>query len=177
MWTDRTVPVETPWRLDLNRIIRRTPRAPHRTCSELCTFVKTRTRDLHKEVTFSSWNYGNPTLRYIHKPLQNYFEFFCFLGWGDTESTSNVGYYWPIERASDDKWWWVWSGWWNENYQGKSKYSENTCPDATLFITNNTLLDLGSNPNRRGGKPANNRLSYGTALYLNLVKFYSNIIQ
>jgi hypothetical protein len=28
--------------------------------------------------------------------------------------------------------------------------------------------DLGSNPGRRGGKPATNRLSYGTAFYLYL---------
>jgi hypothetical protein len=27
------------------------------------------------------------------------------------------------------------------------------------------ILDLGSNPGRRGGKPATNRLIYGTALY------------
>jgi hypothetical protein len=33
----------------------------------------------------------------------------------------------------------------------------------TLSTTNPTLPDPGSNPSRRGGKPATNRLSYGTA--------------
>jgi hypothetical protein len=41
----------------------------------------------------------------------------------------------------------------------KPKYSERTCPSAALF-TNLTGLDLGWNPDRRGVKPATNRLSY-----------------
>jgi hypothetical protein len=45
------------------------------------------------------------------------------------------------------------------------KYSEKTCPSATLSTTNPTWPDLGSNPGRRGGKPATNRLSYGAAPY------------
>jgi hypothetical protein len=28
-----------------------------------------------------------------------------------------------------------WSNWWNENWQGKPKYSEKTCPSATLSTT------------------------------------------
>jgi hypothetical protein len=51
----------------------------------------------------------------------------------------------------------------NENWQGKPKYSEKTCPSATLSTTNPTWLDLGSNPGRRSDKPATNRLRYGTA--------------
>jgi hypothetical protein len=43
-------------------------------------------------------------------------------------------------------------------------YLEKTCPRATLFTTNSIWPDVGSNPGRRGGKPATNRLSYGTAL-------------
>jgi hypothetical protein len=35
-----------------------------------------------------------------------------------------------------------------------------------LSTTNPTWPDRGSNPGRRGGKPANNRLSYGAALSL-----------
>jgi hypothetical protein len=66
---------------------------------------------------------------------------------------------WPVFPALNDRWW-VWSSRWNENWQGKSKYSEKTCPSATLSITNPTRPDLGSNPGRRGGKPATNRLSY-----------------
>jgi hypothetical protein len=38
-----------------------------------------------------------------------------------------------------------------------------TCPDATLSTTNPTWPDPGLNPDRRGGKPATNRFSYGAA--------------
>jgi hypothetical protein len=34
---------------------------------------------------------------------------------------------------------------------------------ATLSTTNPTWPDLGSNSGHRGGKPATNRMSYGTA--------------
>jgi hypothetical protein len=34
----------------------------------------------------------------------------------------------------------VWSIWWNENWQGKPKYSDKTCPSATLSTTNPTWL-------------------------------------
>jgi hypothetical protein len=56
-----------------------------------------------------------------------------------------------------------WSISWNENWQGKPKYSEKTCPNATLSTTYPTWHDLGSNPGRCSGKLATNRLSYGTA--------------
>jgi hypothetical protein len=69
---------------------------------------------------------------------------------------------WPIVPAPDDGWW-VWSSRWNENWQGRLKYSEKTCPSATLSTTNPTWPDSGSNPGRRNGNPATNRLSYGAA--------------
>jgi hypothetical protein len=59
-------------------------------------------------------------------------------------------------------WWWEWSSRWNE-WQGKSKYSEKTCPSAALSTTDPTWPDQGSNPGHRGGIPATNRMSYGTA--------------
>jgi hypothetical protein len=71
------------------------------------------------------------------------------------------GHFWPIVPAPDDRWGWLWSNWWNEDWQGKPKYSEKTGPSATLSTTNPTWPDPGSNPGRRGGKPATNRLSYG----------------
>jgi hypothetical protein len=40
---------------------------------------------------------------------------------------------WPTVPAMDDRW--VWSISWNENWQGKPKYSEETCPSATLSTT------------------------------------------
>jgi hypothetical protein len=70
---------------------------------------------------------------------------------------------WPIVPAPDDRWW-LWSSRWNENWQGKPNYSEKTCPSATWSTTNPTWPELGSNPGRRGGKSATNRLSYGTAI-------------
>jgi hypothetical protein len=74
------------------------------------------------------------------------------------------GHYWPIIPPPDDRWWWLWRNWWNEDCQGKPKYSEKTCPSATLSTTNPTWLDPDSNPCRRGGKLATNGLSYGAAL-------------
>jgi hypothetical protein len=70
---------------------------------------------------------------------------------------------WSIAPAPDDTWWWIWSSRRNENWQRKPKYSEKTCPNATLSTTNPTWSDLGSNRGYRDGKPATNRLSYGTA--------------
>jgi hypothetical protein len=67
------------------------------------------------------------------------------------------GHYWPIVPAPDDMWWWLWRNWWNEDWQGKPKYSENTCPSASLSTTNPTWLDPGWNPGRRARKPATNR--------------------
>jgi hypothetical protein len=63
-------------------------------------------------------------------------------------------------------WLWWWRIWWNEDWQGRPKYSEKTCPNATLSTTNPTWPDTGANPGSRGGKPATNRLSYGVAHYI-----------
>jgi hypothetical protein len=65
--------------------------------------------------------------------------------------------------APDDRWGWLWSNWWNEDWQGKTKYSKKTCPSAILSTTNPTWPDPCANTGRRGGKPATNRLSYGAA--------------
>jgi hypothetical protein len=80
-------------------------------------------------------------------------------------------HYWPVVPAPDDSWWWLWRNWWNEDWQGKPKYSEKTCPSATLPTTNPTSLDPDLNPGRRGGKPATNCLSYGAATH-GLLKGY-----
>jgi hypothetical protein len=39
-----------------------------------------------------------------------------------------------------------------------------TCPSATLSTINPTWTEPGSIPGVRGGRPATNRLSHGTAL-------------
>jgi hypothetical protein len=53
---------------------------------------------------------------------------------------------------------------WMDPRQEKPKYSEEICPSAVLSITDPTWFDQTSNSGRRGGKPASNRLNYGTAL-------------
>jgi hypothetical protein len=68
---------------------------------------------------------------------------------------------WPILPASDDRYWWLWSNRWNTYWEREPKYSEKSYPSATLPTTNPTSPNLGSNPGRRGGKPATNRLSHG----------------
>jgi hypothetical protein len=75
------------------------------------------------------------------------------------------GHYWSIVQALDDRWWWLWRNWLNEDWQGKHEYPETTCPSATLSTTNLTWLDPGLNPGRRGEKSATNRLSHDAALY------------
>jgi hypothetical protein len=56
---------------------------------------------------------------------------------------------WPIVPARDNRSWWLWINWWNENWQGKPKYSEKTYPSTALFTTNRNWPDPGSNPDRR----------------------------
>jgi hypothetical protein len=46
-----------------------------------------------------------------------------------------------------------------------------TCPSPTLSTANRTWSDPCSNPDRRGEKPATNRLSYGVAFVENLISF------
>jgi hypothetical protein len=104
-------------------------------------------------------NYRPITQSRIPKDIT--FFFFSFSGWGETESTWYVGHSWPIVPAPDDRWWWLWRSWWNEDWQGKPKYWEKTCP--VPLCPPEIPPDLGSNPGRGGGKPATNRLSYGTA--------------
>jgi hypothetical protein len=50
---------------------------------------------------------------------------------------------------------WIW--------QGEPKYSEKTCPGATLSTTKSLMTTRSRTPDRSGGKPATNRLSYGAA--------------
>jgi hypothetical protein len=105
-------------------------------------------------------NYLITTLSFVYADLD-----FCFLfSWCGVRLSplGTSATIWLIVPAPVDRSW-VWSSRWNENWQGKPKYSEKTCPSAALSTTNPTWPDLGSNPGRRGGKPATNRLSCGTA--------------
>jgi hypothetical protein len=53
------------------------------------------------------------------------------------------------------------------------RIGKETCPSATLFTTNPTLPDPGSNPGPHGGKPAANRLSYGATYVIITWVLYS----
>jgi hypothetical protein len=52
---------------------------------------------------------------------------------------------------------------WDEIDRVKPKYSGKNCPSGTLSTTNPIRTDPGSNTGLRGGRPATNRLSHGTA--------------
>jgi hypothetical protein len=59
----------------------------------------------------------------------------------------------------------MWSSKWNENWQGRPKYSEKKLPQCHLSTTNSTCNGLDSKPGSSGGKPAMNHLSYSTAYF------------
>jgi hypothetical protein len=53
------------------------------------------------------------------------------------------------------------------NDQGKPQYSEEkTSPSVTLSTTYLTQMDLGSNPNLRGDRPATNRMNHGPVRHI-----------
>jgi hypothetical protein len=80
-----------------------------------------------------------------------------------TGSTRHVGHW--MAYCTWPGWLWWWSNWWNEDWQGRPKYSEKTCPNATLSTTNPIWPGPGLNPGRRSGKPATNHLSYGATYW------------
>jgi hypothetical protein len=85
----------------------------------------------------------------------------CIVGGGvQTGPTRQVGH--SLAYCTCPGWLWGWRIWWNE-WQGKPKYSEKICPEATLSTTNPTWPDPGLKPGHRGGKPATNRFSYDSA--------------
>jgi hypothetical protein len=71
---------------------------------------------------------------------------------------------WPIIPTPHERWW-MWSGWWNENWQEKPKYFVKTWLHASSFTTNPTWPGLGSNLGCQGEKLAINNLIYGTAYH------------
>jgi hypothetical protein len=77
-----------------------------------------------------------------------------------TGSTRHFGH--SFAYCTCPGWLWEWRIWCNE-WQGKPKYLEKTCPDATLSTTNPTWPEPGLNLGRRSEKPTTNRFSYGTA--------------
>jgi hypothetical protein len=64
------------------------------------------------------------------------------------------GHFWPIVPAPDDRWGRLWSSWWNEDWQGKPKYSEKTRP-APLLHKSSQMVPILSQIN-----PVHTTLSY-----------------
>jgi hypothetical protein len=62
-------------------------------------------------------------------------QIFRIVGGGvHTGSTRHVGHW--MAYCTYIGWLWWCRIWWNEDWQGKPKYSEKTCPSVTLFTTN-----------------------------------------
>jgi hypothetical protein len=104
---------------------------------------------------------GSTFLQNMCKSLQ-YFMMSCLVGECSPIGSTRHGGHW-LAYCTCPRWLWWWRIWWNEDWQGKPKYSEKTYPSATLSTINPTLPDLGLNPGHHGGKPGTNRLSYGVA--------------
>jgi hypothetical protein len=76
----------------------------------------------------------------------------------------------PMAYCASPGWLWWWINWWDD-WQEKPKYSDKTCPTAALSTTNPTCCP-DPNPGLLGGKPASNRLSYGTVLGTDLSEYF-----
>jgi hypothetical protein len=93
----------------------------------------------------------------------SYWDFFLVF-WGGVRlsplgTSTNI---WPFVQAPDDRWW-LWSIMWNEDWQGNRSTRRKPAPMPLSPPQTPHWPDLGSNPGRRGGKTATNRLSCGTA--------------
>lgn len=64
-------------------------------------------------------------------------------------------------RWQDD--WWMWSSWWNENWQGTQMQSEKICPSTTLSVTNHIWPEKGFNTSHCSENLATNYPNYGMA--------------
>jgi hypothetical protein len=101
-----------------------------------------------------------------------FFLFFFNLCGGTLGTAATTGLF--IVPAPDDRWWWLWRNWWNEDCAGETEVlGQKLCPSASLCTTYPTWLDPGLNPGRRGWKPASNRLSYSVDYYF----AYSSILK
>jgi hypothetical protein len=60
-------------------------------------------------------------------------------GWSPTGSSLHVVH--QLAYYVCPGWFWGWRLWWNDDWQGESKYSEKTCPSATSSATNRTLSE------------------------------------
>jgi hypothetical protein len=90
-----------------------------------------------------------------------------FIASGVGVSPLYCGHFWPIVPAPDDRWGWCGAIGGMKIGKGNRSTRRKTCPSATW-------PDLGSNPGRRDGKPATNRLNYGAAFLFILACWKEN---
>jgi hypothetical protein len=113
------------------------------------------------QINVTNWWSPNGNASYLIFMFFIIIFFIYIVGGGvQTGSTRHVGHL--LAYCTCPGWLWGWRIWWNE-WQGKPKYSEKTCPGATLSTTNPTWPDPGLNLGCCGGKPATNCFSYGAA--------------
>jgi hypothetical protein len=122
---------------------------------------------------------GNLNISQPYRPTRPVTGIPFFIASGVGLSPLYCGHFWPTVPAPDDRWGWLWSNWWNEDWQGKPKYSEKTCSSATLSTTNPTWSDPGSNACPCSGRPATDRLSYGVAHMdtITLLFFFTKVVK
>jgi hypothetical protein len=119
----------------------------------------------------------SPTVQPVTVPtdlsrlITKMYYFFIRIVGGGTGSTQHVGHW--MAYCTCPGWLWWWRIWWNEDWQGKLKYSEKNLSQRYFVHHKSHLTDPGSNPGRRVGKPATNRLSYSAAYHQN-VSIYLN---
>jgi hypothetical protein len=89
--------------------------------------------------------------------------FFYYYSWGGTKSTRYCGHFWPLVQAPDDRWGDCGAIGEMKIGRGNRSTRRKPAPAPLCPTTNPTWPDPGSNPGRRSGKPATNRLSYGAA--------------
>jgi hypothetical protein len=66
----------------------------------------------HSSITFPA---QGKTIDVIKDILMPHF----FIASGVGLSPLYCGHFWPIVPAPDDRWGWLWSNWWNEDWKGK----------------------------------------------------------
>jgi hypothetical protein len=122
-------------------------------------------RKINKDKTFSRRNISgridicnSDTTPKIGQTVSSFCCLWCYVY--DNESTKYRRSFKSVPTAVKD----------NLTVSNELLFTTGHCRSATLSTTNPTWPDLGSNSGRRSGKPATNRLSYGTAClptYLN----------
>jgi hypothetical protein len=75
---------------------------------------------------------------------QYYYFFLLLVGWDWVPRyCGRFGLLYKLQMIDEDD---FWSNWWNEDWQGKPKYSDKSCPSATLSTTKSHMTRPGLEP-------------------------------